>query len=397
MVRLIFLLLLTSQLLVSGKESPERAYFNSETVLKKEAANGAYAIPKIVSTKQDTILIVFQDRQGGDWGSSIAPLGMRSTDKGKTWSKPFSLVPEDFFDFSRFHVKPTGIVVDRIKGKIHVFISRSPLVNRKGETILERWFYTNIQETRELGRAWFQVSSSDDGKTWTKPREITEQLIVKAHWQEWSPVHTGFQIESGPHQGRMVVPVRCYCPETDPSIHDLKYQFNGLIYSDDGGDTWIPGGKSESSVGECSIAERSDGTIYMNHRTSAIETRNPERLQNLSFDGGDTFTAMEPSGLQDARCHAGLIAMSDSNGERVFLLSNVPGPGRKELTINLSIDEGRSWQPKRVIEHGPTAYSDLAVLSDGTIVCVFETGEKSSRKDLAIARFNLEWVNSEPL
>ena len=34
----------------------------------------------------------------------------------------------------------------------------------------------------------------------------------------------------------------------------------------------------------------------------------------------------------------------------------------------------------------------LAVLRDGTILCVYETGEKTSRRDLAVARFNLAWL-----
>jgi sialidase-1 len=44
-----------------------------------------------------------------------------------------------------------------------------------------------------------------------------------------------------------------------------------------------------------------------------------------------------------------------------------------------------------VLEPGYSGYSDLAVLPDGTILCLYERG--ASRPDfLTLARFNLEWL-----
>jgi sialidase-1 len=44
-----------------------------------------------------------------------------------------------------------------------------------------------------------------------------------------------------------------------------------------------------------------------------------------------------------------------------------------------------------VLDSGKAAYSDLAVLSDGTVLCLYEA-------DTAIdcARFNLEWLTTPP-
>jgi sialidase-1 len=56
-----------------------------------------------------------------------------------------------------------------------------------------------------------------------------------------------------------------------------------------------------------------------------------------------------------------------------------------------------------VLQTGPSAYSDLAVLPDGTILCFYENGTdapKVKRKrdwayaNLTLARFNLEWLMS---
>jgi sialidase-1 len=41
------------------------------------------------------------------------------------------------------------------------------------------------------------------------------------------------------------------------------------------------------------------------------------------------------------------------------------------------------------LEKGSSAYSDLAVLTDGTIVCLYEGDKK-----IVLARFNLDWLTT---
>jgi hypothetical protein len=48
------------------------------------------------------------------------------------------------------------------------------------------------------------------------------------------------------------------------------------------------------------------------------------------------------------------------------------------------------WPVNKTLDAGPSAYSDLAVLPDGTVLCLYE---KTS--DIAAARFNLEWLSTE--
>ncbi len=370
----------------------EESYFEKETILQRGERTGAYAIPKMVTLPDDTALIVFQDREGGDWGKVILPCVIRSTDRGATWSSPKPLVPEGDVAFQNAVVKPTGIVIDAIRNTVLVFVSRSPLHDAAGKPIHEKDFYRDIQGTRAAGRAWFLLRSEDGGETWSPPVDITEALIKKPHWQEWSPVHTGIQLSYGENKGRLVVPVRCYCPDTAPREHDWKYQSNATIYSDDGGKTWLLGERTGPYLGEAAIAERENGTVVMNQR--ALPGRDAVRWISESHDGGVTFDPPVATSLSDVRCHVGLVRTStgDIDDSEWLLLTSIPGDKRQGLSLSVNERAGSPWKTVREIESGHAAYSDLAVLSDGTLLCVYETGEHTSRKDLALARFNGAWV-----
>jgi sialidase-1 len=68
-----------------------------------------------------------------------------------------------------------------------------------------------------------------------------------------------------------------------------------------------------------------------------------------------------------------------------------PIPGgrgkRQNLSIKLSRDDGQTWPVNKTLEPGPSAYSDLAVLPDGTVLCLFERADS-----IDCARFNLAWL-----
>ncbi|MEI6466374.1 MAG: sialidase family protein, partial [Verrucomicrobiota bacterium] len=64
---------------------------------------------------------------------------------------------------------------------------------------------------------------------------------------------------------------------------------------------------------------------------------------------------------------------------------------RENLSIKLSRDNGQTWPVNRTLDAGPSAYSDLVVLADGTVVCLYEKGS-----DIAAARFNLAWLTGAP-
>jgi sialidase-1 len=60
---------------------------------------------------------------------------------------------------------------------------------------------------------------------------------------------------------------------------------------------------------------------------------------------------------------------------------------RKNLSIKLSHDDGKTWPVNKTLDMGPSAYSDLAVLPDGTVLCLYEADQS-----INCARFNMEWI-----
>lgn len=64
---------------------------------------------------------------------------------------------------------------------------------------------------------------------------------------------------------------------------------------------------------------------------------------------------------------------------------------RENLSIKLSRDDGKTWPVKKALDAGPSAYSDLAVLPDGTVLCLY-----SKNSDIVVARFNLTWLTGGP-
>ena len=58
----------------------------------------------------------------------------------------------------------------------------------------------------------------------------------------------------------------------------------------------------------------------------------------------------------------------------------------------MSYDEGQTWPISKVLNTGPSAYSCLTVLKDGTIGVLYENGVTNPYEKLTFVRFNLEWL-----
>ena len=63
------------------------------------------------------------------------------------------------------------------------------------------------------------------------------------------------------------------------------------------------------------------------------------------------------------------------------------------MTVRVSYDECRTWTVSKVLNPGPSGYSDLAIAPDMTICCLYERGESDYRETITFVQFNIEWLN----
>jgi len=79
-------------------------------------------------------------------------------------------------------------------------------------------------------------------------------------------------------------------------------------------------------------------------------------------------------------------------GKPRFLFSNPASTKRERMTVRVSHDACETWSKGNVLYEGPAAYSDLTELSDGTIGCLYERGDKGPYESIYFARFRLGWI-----
>src|SRR6476620_4325581 len=344
----------------------------TETDVFTAGAEGyhTYRIPALVATKSGTLLAICEGRKTGrgDHGD-VDLVQKRSTDGGKTWG-PLELIHEE-------------------GGTAKVTIGNPcPIVDQDTGVV---WF----PFTRE-NDAVFMIFSSDDGRTWSKPRDITADVKASDwNWYATGPGN-GIQLTRGKFKGRLVIPCdhRVNGNKNDKDNWD-KAGRSHVIFSDDHGQTWKAGGSTDFGMNECAVVELADGTLMLNSRSYRGKAC---RGVSLSKDGGQTWqpTTDDPA-LVESVCQASLIRYSwlteKKNSSGILVFSNPAVPkGRNHLTVRLSDDDGKTWPHSRLICEGSSAYSSLAALPTGEIGLLYE---RDDYKKLVLARFTPAWVTEK--
>ncbi len=96
-------------------------------------------------------------------------------------------------------------------------------------------------------------------------------------------------------------------------------------------------------------------------------------------------------------CQAGFRRFSwpGADSRDIILFSNPASEEKRiRMTVRVSYDEGSSWPVAKSLTDYSSAYSDLAVLADKFIACLYETGGENPYETITFARFNLEWLES---
>ncbi|GAA3562661.1 sialidase family protein [Snuella lapsa] len=333
---------------------------SESNILFKQGEEGyaCFRIPALVTTNSGTILAFCEARKSGCSDTGDIDLVMKqSVDNGVTWSD--LKVVWDNGDNVCGNPAP---VVDVETGQIHLLATWNNGKDHESEI---------INGTSIDSRLVFQLTSTDEGKTWSHPKDIT--AYVKQDdwtWYATGPVH-GIQLRNGPHKGRLVIPC-------DHIEKESKRYYSHVIYSDDHGVTWKLGGKTpRDQVNECTVAELSNGDLMLNMRNYKRDTIKARQVA-YSKDGGNTWTdQVFDEKLPEPRCQGALLSVKKDN-KNILLFTNPADPDtRTNMVLSVSYDEGLNWSRKIVIYESHAAYSDLTATQNGNILVLYEAGNKN--------------------
>ncbi|MCK5442371.1 MAG: exo-alpha-sialidase [Maribacter sp.] len=320
-----------------------------------------YRIPAIVTAPNGDLIAAIDERvpSCGDlkWSKDINIVLRKSSDNGKTWSPIETIID---FPLGKSASDPS-MIVDKITNEIFLFYNYMNLDTEKDV------YYLHV------------MKSTDNGKTWSKPEDITSQ-IAKPEW------HKDFKfITSG----------RGIQTSTGKLLHCMVNLNSGmhLFGSDDHGKTWYFIDTPISPANESKVIELADGTWMVNARAN---DKKGVRYVHTSSDEGKTWVTKAEPQLIDPGCNASIIrytSIKEGFKKNRLLFSNAKSEkGRTNMTVRISYDEGKTWSEGKTVYGGSSAYSSLTVLDNGEIGLFFE---KDNYTENVFVKFSLKWLTDK--
>lgn len=365
-----------------------------------EASKGGYAlyrIPTIVTSPGGAVLVFCEARSssGGDWGK-IDLLMRRSPDGGTTWEPPRKVAeaPPD--------TVKSDVAVEQQLGKGAGFVVGNPVaISDPVEKSVHLLYCV------EYARCYY-TRSRDDGKTFGKPIEITQAFEAFRGKYPWRVLATGPGHAIRLSSGRLVVPVWLSTAAGGVKGHGHRPSCVATIYSDNAGRTWnaddiVVNDPHPSNPSESTVAQLGNGDVMINFRhegepdTTTAKGRPTWRGVCISPDGATGWSSYRlDRALSEPVCMSSLLRIGSGKGA-TLLFSHPDNPTdrrRRNLTIHISSDDGKTWPSKRVINPGVSGYSDLAPAPDGkSVFCFYERGSATDDRHNDIAALTLVRVN----
>ena len=331
-----------------------------------------YRIPGLATSKKGTLIGVYDVRWrgGGDLPGDIDVGMSRSTDGGRTWD-PMKIIM-DMGNDPKWRYDGIGdpaVLVDENTGTIWVAATWSH-GNRS-------WRGSGPGLTPNETGQLMLVRSDDDGETWSKPINITEQVKKP----EWCFILQGPGKGITMRDGTIVFAAQYQDP---PEKNRLPH--STIIYSKDHGKTWHTGTGAFDDTTESQVVEIEPGVLMLNCRYN----RKSARVVMTTKDLGETWTkhaTSERALIEPRACMASLIHVdqelksltkntSHLENKSWLLFSNPDSlNGRNHITIKASPDNGETW-PKQfrllLDEHGSAGYSCMSMIDEDTVGILYE-------------------------
>jgi len=283
----------------------------------------------------------------------------------------------------------------------------------KGEELIGNVYFEysdkNIFRVSNTNYLWMSYSD-DDGKTWSAPKDIT--YGIRKDWMHFlgTGPGTGIALHSGPHKGRLVIPVY--------TTNNVSYlsgsQSSRVIYSDDHGETWQAGEAVNDNrpVGNQTIhSSTMNNPGAQNTESTVVQLNNGDLKLFMRGLTGDLQVATSKDGgatwEKDVKRYADVkdvyVQMSAihtvQDGKEYIILSNAGGPGRYNGLVHLARVEANgelTWLKHNPIQSGKFAYNSLQDLGNGEFGLLYEHADANQNEyTLSYKKFNWNFLSKD--
>lgn len=339
-------------------------------VMPTKRVSKSFRIPGMVRSKKGTLVAICDIRynHSGDLPADVDVGVSRSLDGGKSWTPMTVAIPfkESVKGYTGAGNGDAAILVDEKTGRLWTAVlwshGRHPI-----------WHSEQGDNSPEKCSQFILSYSDDDGVTWSKPINITEQ-VKKPEWGvNFQGPGSGICLKDG----TLVFPCQFWF-----DVDGRRTAHASLIYSKDAGKTWECGTATRSGTSEAQVVELEDGSVMLNSRN---ERRSGYRAIFVTKDLGKTWTEHpthdnknEKGLVEPGACQGSIIAVPKKGGVNRALFFSNPGTksgGRKDMTLKASTDQGNSWPEKYQIlydERPCAGYSSLAPAGENHIGVFYE-------------------------
>ncbi|MBB2148619.1 sialidase family protein [Pedobacter gandavensis] len=363
-------------------------------------------IPGITTSKKGTLLAIYDGRIESDrdlQGDMDICLN-RSLDGGITWKpkqvimdmKTWGGLPQKYNG-----VSDANILVDEKTGDIFVIgLWMHGILDPDNGKWVEglnggstqwnhQWRSFGSQPGYDVKQSaqFLIVKSTDDGLTWSAPKNITRQVKKDSWWLLAPAPGHGITLTDGtlvfPTEGR----------------DEKGIQFSTITWSKDGGETWKTGNPAYTNTNECMAVQLSDGSIMLNmrERSNRGKTAGNGRAVAVSKDLGQSWvehpssrkTLIEPACMASLHKHS--YVENGKKKELLLFLNPNSTTSRNQMTLKVSFDDGNTWPESHWIlldAYNGNGYSCITSIDQKTIGVVYE----SSQADLAFQQITLKEI-----
>lgn len=326
----------------------------------------AYRIPGLVTTKKGTLLSVYDVRYNNSVDlQEHVDIGLsRSIDGGQSWEKmriPLAFGEDGGLPSAQNGVGDPAILVNDKDNSIWIIALWTHGMGN------QRVFFHSVEGMdKEHTGQLVLAKSTDDGKTWSAPINITKQVKHPS----WRLLFQGPGRGITMQDGTLVFPIQF--------VDSAGMPHAGVMYSKDSGKNWKIHNPARSNTTEAQVVEIEPGVLMLNMR----DNRGGSRAVCITKDLGETWTEhpSSRSALREPVCMASLISVKakDNCLKRDILLFSNPDTtkGRHHITIKASLDNGVTWLPEHQImldEDGSWGYSCLTMVDAETVGILYES------------------------